>query len=584
MKRKILLFLCVLAGFSIAATAVLIHFVLYWDYSQMMKYDLAAEIEYIRAGIEMSGPAYPESLRRGSRQPGVPPTRVTLIAADGRVLFDTDAGAENMENHLSRREIQDALNTGRGEETRFSETLGKRTYYRALRLSGGEILRMSRTTESVFVSLIRPIMITIIIALIVFAAAAEISSRISGMLVASINRLNLDDPESNVTYEELSPLLIRLKKQNETIAAQLAEQRKKRLEFTAITDNMREGLIILDHDGLILSCNKSARRLLDIHVENLENQNVLVIRRDESFRRLVERAVSGRSAETLLSSGERRLRAIANPVTDGPLVMGAVLVILDVTEKEDREKLRREFSANVSHELKTPLMSISGYAEIMAGGLAKPEDMGRFAQNIYTEAQRLIALIGDILLLSRLDEGEKTFPAERVELLALARRLAERVDGAAAGVSLSVEGQEAAITGMPRILEEMIYNLLDNAVKYNRPGGSVRVSVAKVGGETVLSVSDTGIGIPSAEQERIFERFYRVDKSRGKTAGGTGLGLSIVKHGAALHRARLELQSDGKSGSRFTLRFPAFPGGSSNGIPDGASDRTGAEPRAYNGE
>jgi two-component system phosphate regulon sensor histidine kinase PhoR len=558
MKRKLFLFLCALTGFSIAVTAVLIHFVLYWDYSQMMKYDLAAEIEYIRAGIELSGPAYPASLQRGPRQPGVPPARITLIAAGGRVLFDTDAGVEGMENHLSRREIQDALNTGRGEETRFSETLGKRTYYRAVRLSDGTILRTSRTTESVFISLIRPIMITVLIALVLFAAAAKISSRITGALVGSFNRLNLDDPESNVTYEELTPLLTRLKKQNDTIAAQFSEQRKKRLEFTAITDNMREGLIILDQEAQILSCNKSALGLLDIHLENIENQNVLVIRRDESFRRLIEKVISGLTAETLLSSGERRLQIIANPVMDAGLIIGAVLVILDVTEWEDRERLRREFSANVSHELKTPLMAISGYAEIMAGGLAKPEDLRPFSRNIYNEAQRLITLIGDILMLSRLDEQEESLPAEPVELLALARNLAERIAAAAAeaGVSVSIEGREAAVTGIPRILEEMIYNLLDNAVKYNRPGGSIRVSVTKAGNETALSVSDTGIGIPGAEQGRIFERFYRVDRSRSKAAGGTGLGLSIVKHGAILHGARLEVQSDGKSGSCFTLRFP----------------------------
>ncbi|MDR1306168.1 MAG: PAS domain-containing protein [Treponema sp.] len=558
MRRKIFLFLCALTGLSIVVTAVLIHFVLYWDYAQMMRHDLAVEIEYIRAGIELSGPAYPASLRRKPWQPGVPPTRVTLIAADGQVLFDTSAGAAGMENHLSRQEIQEAINTGQGEETRFSETLGKRTYYRALMLSNGTILRTSRTTESVFISLIRPIMLTILIALVIFAVAAKISSRITGALVDSINRLNLDDPESNVTYEELTPLLTRLKKQNDTIAVQLSEQRKKRLEFTAITDNMREGLIILDHEAQILSCNKSALGLLDIRLGTIENQNVLVIRRDEAFRRLIEKVISGLTAETLLSSGERHLQAIANPVMDGGLVMGAVLVILDVTEREDREKLRREFSANVSHELKTPLMAISGYAEIMAGGLAKPEDTRHFSQNIYNEAQRLISLIGDILMLSRLDERDGALPTERVELLALVRNLAERIGAAAAeaGISVIVEGEEAVITGIPRILDEMLYNLLDNAVKYNRPGGSIRASITKAAHEAVFSVSDTGIGIPAAEQERIFERFYRVDRSRSKAAGGTGLGLSIVKHGAALHRARLEVQSDGKSGSCFTLRFP----------------------------
>jgi two-component system phosphate regulon sensor histidine kinase PhoR len=557
MKRKILQFVCALTGLSIVLTALFIHFALYWDYSQMMKYDIAAEAEYIRAGVETGGPAYLESLRRGERQPGVPPTRITLIAAGGRVLFDTDAGAENMENHLSRREIQDAVNTGRGEETRFSETIGKRTYYRALKLNNGDILRTARTTESVFISLIRPIMITALIALILFAAAAEISSRITGTLVASINRLNLDNPEDNVTYEELTPLLSRLKKQNDMIAAQLSEQRKKRLEFTAITDNMREGLIILDRDALILSCNKSALRLLDIRLENIENQNVLVIRRDENFRQVVEKAAAGFTSETLLSCGERHLQIIANPVMDRE-ILGTVLVILDVTEREDREKLRQEFSANVSHELKTPLMAISGYAEIMAGGLAKPEDMRHFSQNIYNEAQRLITLIGDILMLSRLDERKEALPTEEVELLALARNIAERLNGAIAekNISVNIEGQEAVITGIPRILDEVIYNLLDNAVKYNRPGGSIRITVEKAGNETLLSVADTGIGIPGAEQERIFERFYRVDKSRSKAAGGTGLGLSIVKHGAALHGARVEVRSDGTSGSRFTLRFP----------------------------
>ncbi|MDR3174036.1 MAG: hypothetical protein LBU19_07290 [Treponema sp.] len=563
MRRKILQFVCALTGLSIVLTALFIHFVLYWDYSQMMKHDIAAEAEYIRAGVEMSGPSYLASLRRGEGQPGVPLTRITLIAADGRVLFDSDAGVESMENHLSRQEIQDAVNTGLGEETRFSETIGKRTYYRAIRLNNGEILRTARVTESVFISLIRPIMITILIALIIFFAAAEISSRITGMLMASINRLNLDNPEDNVTYEELTPLLSRLKKQNDMIAAQLSAQRKKQLEFTAITDNMREGLIILDRDALILSYNKSALRLLDIHLENIENQNVLVIRRDENFRQLVEKAMSGFAAETLLSCGERHLQLIANPVMEPATetdqdIMGTVLVILDVTEREDREKLRREFSANVSHELKTPLMAISGYAEIMAGGLAKPEDLRHFSQNIYNEAQRLINLIGDILMLSRLDEREESLPAEQVELLALARGLAERLSGAAAeaGVSINIEGQETVITGIPRVLDEMIYNLLDNAVKYNRPGGSIQITIAKTGKETLFSVADTGIGIPGAEQERIFERFYRVDKSRSKAAGGTGLGLSIVKHGAALHRARIEVQSDGKSGSCFTLRFP----------------------------
>ncbi|MDR1900001.1 MAG: PAS domain-containing protein, partial [Treponema sp.] len=554
MRRKILLFGCAMAGFSIVLTAVFIQFVLYWDYTQTMKQQMITEAEYIGAGLDLSGSPYLEFLARRPRRPGLPSTRVTLIDPDGQVLFDTDAGAEGMENHLSRQEIQDAIHTGAGEGTRYSETIGKRTYYYALKLKDGGVLRTARTTESVFISLLRPILISALIALIIFIAAADISSRVTGALVSSINRLNLDDPENNVTYEELTPLLVRMKKQNDMIASQLSEHRKKQLEFTAITDNMREGLIILDHEAQILSCNRSALRLLDVHLENIENQHVLVIRRDGSFRQAVEKAMSGLRAETLLSSGTRRLQVFANPVMDDQAITGAVLLILDVTEREDREKLRREFSANVSHELKTPLMAISGYAEIMAGGLAKPEDMRHFSQNIYTEAQRLIALIADILMLSKLDEKNEPLPMEEIDLLSLTRGILERIAAAAAelGLEVSLDGEAAVIRGIRQLLEEMIYNLLDNAVKYNRAGGTIRVSIGKTGKETALSVSDTGIGIAPAEQERIFERFYRVDKSRGKAAGGTGLGLSIVKHGAALHHARIEVQSDGKSGTRFT--------------------------------
>ncbi|MDR1586456.1 MAG: PAS domain-containing protein [Treponema sp.] len=559
MRRKILLFAAALAGFSILLTAVLIHFAVYWDYAELMKRDVAIEAEYMRAAVELSGLRYFDSLTPAARRAGSPFTRITLVAADGRVIFETSAGAESMENHLSRREVEEAIRTGTGRETRFSATVGKQTYYYAVALKDGSVLRLAKTTDSVFISLIRPIVITIIIAVFIFGLAAMISSFVTALLVAPINRLNLDAPENNVTYEELTPLLSRMKKQNDMIAAQLSEQRKQQLEFTAITDNMREGLIILNEEAIVLSCNKSALKLLDVQLENIENQNVLVIRREEAFRLLVEKAVSGSAAETALTSGERHLRIFANPVADGGTILGAVLVVLDVTEQEDREKLRREFSANVSHELKTPLMAISGYAEIMSEGLAKPEDTRHFARNIYTEAQRLITLIGDIITLSRLDEKNKLLLMEEVDLLPLTQGVLERLGGAAAerGLTVTLDGEAAVVTGAPGILDEVIFNLVDNAVKYNRDGGEIHVSVKKSGaeGKAVFTVSDTGPGIPGAEQERIFERFYRVDKSRSKGAGGTGLGLSIVKHGAALHNAKVEVESDGRSGSRFTLRF-----------------------------
>jgi two-component system phosphate regulon sensor histidine kinase PhoR len=549
-----------MAGVSILLTALCIHFVLYLDYSRMMQRSVAAESEYIRAAVETSGTGFLQSLGREHALP----TRITLIAADGRVLFDTGADAENLENHLSRAEIQNALNTGVGEGTRFSKTMEKQTYYYAVKLKDGTVLRAARTTDSVLVSLIRIIFITLGIALVIFLAVMKIGSRITETLVRSIIQLDLDNPENNITYDELAPLLSRMKKQNDVITAQIVEQRKKQLEFTAITDNMREGLIVLDGEGKILSCNKSALDLLNIHPENVENKNVLVIRREESFRRTVKAAISGAAAETLLSTPTGYLQVFANPVTDSSAVLGAVLVILDVTEREDREKLRREFSANVSHELKTPLMSISGCAEIMAGGLVKPEDMRSFAEKIYGETQRLIALIADILLLSRLDEGEKNISRgpnpekEEIDLLPFTQNILDRIGPAAADRSLSVtlEGGSAKITGVPHILDEMIFNLLDNAVKYNKPGGSIRVSIKKTETETLLSVSDTGIGVSPAEQKRIFERFYRVDKSRSKDVGGTGLGLSIVKHGALMHNAKIEVESAPDSGSRFTLRFP----------------------------
>ncbi|MDR0452891.1 MAG: PAS domain-containing protein [Treponema sp.] len=563
MRRRILLFASALAGFSILLTAVLVHFAVYWDYAELMKRDIAIEAEYIRAALELSGERYLDSLAPAARRAGGPFSRITLIDPGGRVLFETDAGAESMENHRSRREVAEAIRTGSGSETRFSETVGKQTYYYAVRLGGGSVLRLAKTTDSIFVSLIRPIVITVIIAVFIFGLAAAISSFVTAMLVAPINRLNLDAPETNVSYEELTPLLSRMKKQNDMIEAQLLEQRKKRLEFTAITDNMREGLIVLDEEAQVLSCNKSARNLLGIQPQSIENRNALVIRRDEAFRLLVEKASSGAASETTLPTGERHLRVFASPVLDGETVLGAVLVILDVTEQEDRERLRREFSANVSHELKTPLMAISGYAEIMAEGLVKPEDTRHFARNIYAEARRLVTLIGDIITLSHLDEKNEPLLTEETDLLPLTQKVLGRMGGAASerGISVTLDGESAVVSGSPGVLEEMIYNLLDNAVKYNREGGGIQVSLKKIGeggpagGRALLAVSDTGPGIPAAEQERIFERFYRVDKSRSKNAGGTGLGLSIVKHAAALHNAKVEVQSDGKSGSCFTVRF-----------------------------
>jgi two-component system phosphate regulon sensor histidine kinase PhoR len=552
MKRTIIIFTCALSAFSIILTAVLIHLEVYWGFSRSAQREIAVESSCIIVGVEIAGTEYLRSMPHAEMN-----HRVTLISKDGSVLFDSDNEAGRMENHLDRPEVVSAIENGFGESTRFSETMRRQTYYHATRLGNGDILRVASTTDSVFTSFARLIPLTFAIAAAVMCAAASIGSRMAGKIVDPLNRLDLENPENNLVYKELSPMLSRIKRQNVTIAAQMDEMRKKQLEFSAITENMREGLLVLDKDSNVISCNKSALSLLRANFTG--RRNILALRRDEPFRRVAENTLDGAPSEAIFTLEGRRLLIIGNPVTDEGKVQGAVMMLMDVTEREDREKLRREFSANVSHELKTPLTSISGYAEILSNGVAKAEDAPRFAKKIYDDAQRLIALINDIMLLSKLDEGTGELPMERVDLGLLAQKAAERIGGAAAArnISVSFDCETAEITGIPRILDEVVFNLLDNAVKYNADGGSVKITVRKNANTAELAVTDTGMGIPEADRERIFERFYRTEKSRGKKIEGTGLGLSIVKHGATLHNAKIEAQSDGKSGARFVLTFPS---------------------------
>jgi two-component system phosphate regulon sensor histidine kinase PhoR len=551
MKRSILIFACALTGFSIILTAILIHLAAYWGFSERIEREAVVELSYLRAAVELSGPAYLESLR-----PGLSDPRISLIAPDGFVLYDSEGKPAEMENHADRPEVRAALAEGSGESTRFSETMRKRTYYRAVRLDDGSVLRIAGTTDSVFASLGWMILLTLAIVAAVFCAAAWMSSRAAQRIVEPLGRLNLDLPEENAAYMELSPLLAGIKRQNDRIADQLAEMRKKQLEFSVISEGMREGLIILDGEARVISCNRSALNLLHTHFTGAEN--VLKLRRDEPFRRAVEQALAGTPSETMLFAEGRHVQLIANPIADGDALQGAVLMLLDVTEREDREKLRREFSANVSHELKTPLTAISGYAEILSNGVAGEEDAPRFARIIYAEAQRLIALVNDILMLSNLDEGGRELPKECIDLRECAEEAVRRTGEAADKRKISVlfEGERAEISGIRRVLDEMLFNLLDNAVKYNTDGGTIRVSIEKKPEGVLLSVADTGVGIPREEQARVFERFYRAEKSRNKAAGGTGLGLSIVKHGAALHDAKIRVQSDGNRGTRISLLFP----------------------------
>ena len=552
MKRTIILFACVLSGFSIILTAALIHMEVYWEFSRNARREIAVESLYIIGGVEIAGTEYLKSIPREELN-----HRVTLISQDGSVLFDSDNETGYMENHLDRPEVISALESGFGESTRFSETMRRQTYYRATRLGNGDILRVASTSDSVFTSFAKLIPLTLAIVAAVMCAAASIGSRMAGKIVDPLNRLDLENPEDNLVYRELSPMLARIKRQNVTIAAQMDEMRKKQLEFSAITENMREGLLVLDKDSNVISCNKSALSMLRANFTG--RRNILALRRDEPFRRVAENTLSGAPSEATFTLEGRHLLIIGNPVTDEGKVQGAVMMLMDVTEREDREKLRREFSANVSHELKTPLTSISGYAEILSNGVAKTEDAPLFAKKIYDDAKRLIALINDIMLLSKLDEGTGELPMERVDLRLLVQKAAERIGGAAAARNISVafDCENAEITGIPHILDEVVFNLLDNAVRYNTNGGSVKITIRENANSAELTVADTGMGIPEADKERIFERFYRTEKSRNKKIEGTGLGLSIVKHGAALHNAKIEAQSDGKSGSKFILIFPA---------------------------
>ena len=398
----------------------------------------------------------------------------------------------------------------------------------------------------------------LLIAAVVFILSLIFASWQSKRIIKPINELDLDHPAENDVYPELAPLLLRLQKQNEMIAGQMAKLRQAQNEFAEITNHMREGFLVIDDKEEVLSYNKSALTLLDVTDIEEGPQHILSLNRSESLRETLDKVLAGESAECLLEIAERKVRLLANPVIDSGRVQGAVLLLRDTTEQEEREKLRREFTANVSHELKTPLTSISGYAEIIANGLARPEDVQRFAGSIYDEVQRLISMINDIIKLSRLDEEEGLPQRQQIDLAELTTTVCERLQSEAdkRDVKIVLQLVPCSIRGVGQVLEEMVYNLVDNAIKYNREHGQVTVTLVEQGSEAVLTVSDTGIGIPESEQERVFERFYRVDKSHSDAVPGTGLGLSIVKHGAMVHRAKITVESTVGKGTSVEIRFP----------------------------
>ena len=510
--------------------------------------ELEMEAALAARGVELEGADYLAGLD--------PQNRVTWISGDGSVLYDSRADAGAMENHLEREEVQEALSGQVGEAERYSDTLSTRTLYVALPLSDGSVLRVASDQSSVVSLVVELIPSLVLVLILTIALGALLAYRLSRAIIRPILALDLSHPEDCDTYEELTPLLRRIHSQSETIQSQMEELERQRSEFTAITENMSEGFLLMDSRTNLLSCNSSALRLLDAPQAEV-GESVLHLNRTEAFRRVVDEALQGRHSEALLERGDKCYQLLANCVQREGQVVGAVIAILDVTERESREALRREFTANVSHELKTPLTSISGFAELMKAGTVPPETVPEFAGDIYREAQRLITLVEDIIHLSQLDEDLVPLERGAVDLFAVARDVVQRLTPAAerAGVALTLTGGETTVEGVRQVLDEMVANLVDNAIKYNRPGGSVAVTVDMADGKPRLTVRDTGIGIPAAHQERVFERFYRVDKSRSRQTGGTGLGLAIVKHIVELHHAEIKLESEPGKGTTIKVIF-----------------------------
>jgi len=554
MTRKIFQSIIAVVISVLLLSLALITGVLYNHFETTMLDQLRTTAQFAEQGVEQEGMAYFDSLHAQN-------CRVTWIAADGTVKYDNRSNPKTMENHADRQEVREAMENDSGTSVRRSSTLSEHTMYYAKRLSDGTVLRLSMSQRSVLFLMGGMLSPLVFIFLAACLLAGVLSYRVSKKIVKPLSEIDLKHPEQVETYDELSPFLQRIAAQNREIDARMAEIRKQQQEFSMITENMSEGLFVVDRNYQILSYNKSAMQIFGMDPRQ-EHENLLAVNRSEGFRNAVDSALKGRHTQENLELNGRVYQIIANAVCQPDFaedMVGAVILVLDVTEKEAQEQYRREFTANVSHELKTPLTSISGIAEIIRNGIVKPEDIPHFAGKIYDESQRLITLIGDIIKLSRLDENQVPMERETVDMLEMARDVVQQLSSVARknGVTLVANGTHGQVQGVRQVLGEMVYNLCENAVKYNRAGGRVWVDVQQVADHVVLRVKDTGIGIPAAEQGRIFERFYRVDKSHSKAVGGTGLGLSIVKHGAALHHAMISVSSEPEQGTEITLTFPA---------------------------
>ena len=549
MTKKIFQSILLVAGCVLLASLLIIMGFLYDYFGGVEENQLRNELSLAAAAVEDGGTDYLSRLTADR-------CRLTWIAADGSVLYDTRTDAESLENHASRAEVSQALTTGTGESTRYSSTLMEKTMYYAQRLDDGTVLRISisrATVGMIAVGMIQPLLIVLIVALILSGLLAR---RLSRRIVDPLNSLDLEHPLDNDAYEELSPLLKRIHRQHVEIQTQLRELREKTDEFTQITGSMREGLILLDEHGSILSINAAAQTLFGADAQCV-GRDFLTIERSHEISAAIQAAVTDGHSEVRAERAGRVYQFDISRITSDGKLLGTVILAFDITEQEFAERNRREFTANVSHELKTPLQGIIGSAELIENGMVKPDDLPRFVGHIHAEAARLVTLIDDIIRLSQLDEGD-AMPTEPVDLLAVSQEAAENLHDAAAArdVTVSVTGQPSVIPGVCRLLYEVVYNLCDNAIKYNRDGGRVDITVAHDADGSSVTVADTGIGIAPEHQSRVFERFYRVDKSHSKASGGTGLGLSIVKHAVQYHHGRIELESTPGMGTTIRVVFP----------------------------
>lgn len=549
MSKKIFKYIMLVSSLITVLGLAFVVGILYHYFQGQLMGELKKEAVYISRGVESTGTDYLKKLNDED-------SRITYVDESGKVIYDNEANVESMDNHGHRKEIREAEINGEGADERMSSTLSEKTMYYAVRLENGNVLRVSSNQASVWMLLLQLLPPFAVVLILMLLLSGVFASRLSGKVVEPLNGLDLEHPDENDAYDEVQPLLSKIGRQSRQIRLQLEAARRQQKEFSIITENMQEGLLVIDRYTMVLSVNSSVGKLLKVK-EIKTGESVYLLNRSEEFRGVVGQVLEGKHENKILRLDGSEIQVIANPVTRENKTEGAVILLVDVTEKVEREQLRREFSANVSHELKTPLTSISGFAEIMQDGFVKDEDVKVFAGRIYKEAQRLIRLVGDVIRISRLDEGGLPYQWEKLDLYSLTHDIFSTLHEAAEKqeVHMYMEGGSTVLDTIPMIMEEVLYNVCDNAVKYNHRGGEVFVRL-KDGEDAVrVNVRDTGIGIPKEDQERIFERFYRVDKSHSKEIGGTGLGLSIVKHGVKTLNGRLWLNSEPGQGTEIIMEF-----------------------------